>query len=145
MRSMIRSACVAAVALLAVAAAFQVGRGTAPEEQKPERFFEMRVYTCHPDKLEALHDRFRDHTNRLVQKHGMELVGYWTPADPPKSENTLVFILAYPSREAREAAWKAFMADPEWQAAYEASHADGPIVESAEVTFMNPTDYSPIR
>ena len=145
MHGTMRAVLVAVVAMLALATAYQVGRGTSPEEPKPARLFEMRIYTCHPDKLEALHDRFRDHTNRLFEKHGMEMVGYWTPADDPKSEHTLVFILAYPSREAREAAWKAFRDDPEWQAAFEASHADGPIVAEAESFFLVPTDYSPIR
>ena len=114
-------------------------------DEPADRFFEMRTYTTHPDKLEALHDRFRDHTNRLFEKHGMDLVGYWTPAGGPEADNTLVFILGYPDREAREQSWEAFVADPEWQEAYEESHRDGPLVSEVDSRFLVPTDYSPIR
>jgi hypothetical protein len=109
------------------------------------RLFEMRTYVANDGKFEALHQRFRDHTNKLFQKHGMELVGYWVPADGPEAANTLVYILAYPNREAREKSWKAFMADPDWQAAYKASHANGPLVKTVKTQFLNPTDYSPIK
>src|SRR5688500_11632671 len=72
------------------------------------RFYEMRTYHCNDGKLEALHERFRNHTNALFKKHGIEMVGYWTPADEPASKNTLVFILAYPSREEQKKRWQAF-------------------------------------
>jgi hypothetical protein len=75
----------------------------------------------------------------------MELVGYWTPADSPESSNTLVYILAYPSREAREASWKAFREDPAWVKAKEESERDGVLVQKVDSKFMNPTDYSPIK
>lgn len=115
------------------------------------RFFEMRTYVANEGKLDDLHKRFRDHTNRLFQKHGMTLVGYWTPLPDAKGEQsdeakrTLVYILAYPSREAREASWKAFMADPEWQAAYKESHKNGVLVGKVISQFLSPTDYSPIK
>lgn len=111
------------------------------------RLFEMRTYYTNPGKLPDLHKRFREHTNKLFVKHGMELIGYWTLAegDAEEKDNTLVYILAYPNREAREASWKAFMDDPEWKAAYEASHKDGPLVKKVEAKFLNPTDYSPIK
>ena len=114
-------------------------------EVKSPRFFELRIYTAHEGKLEALHQRFREHTNRLFQKHGMELVGYWTPVDGDEAKNTLIYVLAYESREARDRAWEAFKADPQWIKAYEASHKDGPLVLKVESKFMNATDYSPIR
>jgi len=109
-----------------------------------DRFFEMRTYTTNEGKLCDLHKRFRDHTNRLFKKHGMELVGYWTPTD---KDETLVYILAYPSHEAREKSWAAFRADPDWQKVYKQSHidADGKIVKKVDSVFLNPTDYSPIK
>jgi hypothetical protein len=110
-----------------------------------QRFFELRIYTANPGKLDALNARFRNHTNKLFVKHGMELIGYWTPADGPESENTLIYILAYPSREAREASWKAFQADPDWKTARAESEKDGRLVEKVESKFLNPTDYSPIK
>lgn len=117
----------------------------ADEAKKADRFFEMRTYYAAEGKLDALNARFRNHTNKLFVKHGMTLVGYWTPTDGPESKNTLVYILAYPSREAREASWKAFAADPDWKAAKEASEKDGKLVDKVEQKFLAPTDYSPIK
>lgn len=130
-------------ALLGLAAFGAVFTQEARAEQM--RVFEMRTYTTHPGRLDALHTRFREHTNYIFVKHGMSLIGYWTPAEGPKSENTLVYILAYPSMAAREASWKAFREDPAWKAAQAASEADGKIVSGVESVFLNPTDYSPIR
>ncbi len=107
--------------------------------------FEMRVYTTHPGKLGDLHNRFSQHTNSLFVKHGMRLIGYWTPTDGPESENTLIYILAYPSREAREKSWKGFMSDLDWKAAYAASIENGKLVKKVDSTFMNATGYSPIQ
>lgn len=109
------------------------------------RCFELRVYTAHPGKLESLHKRFREHTNRLFLKHGMQIVGYWTPAEGPEKENTLVYLLAYPSRDQRDEAWEAFRNDAEWKRVYDESHKDGPLVLKVDSQFLNPTDYSPLR
>jgi hypothetical protein len=105
------------------------------------RCFVMRVYHAGQGKLEPLHARFRDHTLGLFAKHNITSIGYWVPVDP--ADQRLFFVLAYPSREAREASWKAFMADPDWQAAAKASEAKGKLVEKVESTFMNATDFSP--
>ncbi len=116
-----------------------------PAQAQQGRVFEMRTYTTHPGRLDALHKRFREHTNSIFVKHGMSLIGYWTPAEGPEAENTLVYILAYPSMAAREASWKAFREDPNWMKAREESEADGKIVMKVDSVFLNPTDYSPIR
>lgn len=110
-----------------------------------DRAYELRVYTTAEGKLDDLHRRFREHTIGLFEKHGMTVVAFWTPTDPEKAKNTLVYVLSYPSAEARDASWKAFVADPEWQRVYQESHQDGPIVEKVESTMMTPTDYSKLR
>ena len=107
-----------------------------------QRVFELRTYHTHPGKLDDLHNRFRNHTNALFVKHGMTLVGYWEPKD---KDNTLVYMLAYPGQEARDASWKAFVNDPEWKDVFKASRADGPLVKNVESTFFTATDYSPIQ
>ena len=114
----------------------------AAENAKKDRLFEMRTYTTAEGRLDALHKRFREHTNKLFVKHGMTLVGYWTPTDKPE---TLVYILAYPNMDARKKSWKAFMSDPVWKKAWADSKKDGPVVTKVESQFLNPTDYSPIR
>lgn len=101
--------------------------------------YELRTYYPMPGKLEALNARFRDHTLRLFARHGMTSVAYWNDT----ANGRVVYILAYPSREAREAAWTAFRADPEWQAAAKASEAEGKLVEKVDSVFMTMTDYSP--
>jgi NIPSNAP len=106
------------------------------------RVFEMRTYYTHPGRLDALNKRFREHTTRLFKKHGMENVGYWVPADKP---DVLVYILAYPSRQAADAAWKGFREDPEWQKARTESEKDGPIVLKVESVWMTATDYSALK
>ena len=113
--------------------------------------FEMRTYTAAEGKLEALHARFRDHTNALFLKHGMHVIGYWVPDAPAKadevdrSKNTLVYLLAYPDRETRDKMWKAFQSDPDWKKAREESEKNGKLVEKVQSDFLSATDYSPIK
>ena len=110
------------------------------------RVFEMRTYTAAPGKFEGLQARFRNHTLKFFEKHGMTNIGYWVPADSPKSENTLVYIIAHKSREAAKANWAAFQADPEWRAVVKESQKDGQLLANPpESVFLNPTDYSPIK
>lgn len=130
--------------LLAVWSVALIGDEHDSESKAHGRIFEQRVYTTADGKLPNLHARFRNHTNHLFVKHGMSLIGYWTPTKKP---NTLVYILAYPSMEARENSWKGFMEDPEWQKVWAKSKADagGTIVTKVESTYMTPTDYSPLH
>lgn len=118
-----------------------------PSFAKDTRTFELRTYYANPGKLEALNTRFREHTNALFQKHGMQLVAYWMPVTPPAegTGGTLIYVLAYPSVEARETAWKAFGADPEWTRVREASEVDGKLVAKVESVIMKATDYSPMK
>ncbi|MBI2424261.1 MAG: NIPSNAP family protein [Candidatus Hydrogenedentes bacterium] len=110
-----------------------------------ERVYELRTYTTHEGRLDALHKRFTDHTCALFEKHGMTLVGFWTPTDGDAAKNTLVYIVSHESREKAAESWKAFSADPAWQKAKEDSEKDGKIVEKAESVYMAATDYSPIK
>src|SRR5439155_9240184 len=87
------------------------------------RVYELRVYTAAPGKLDALNARFRDHTVKLFEKHGMTNVGYWVPID--NKDNKLIYILSYPDREARDRSWAAFRVDPDWTKAFQESQANG--------------------
>jgi len=107
--------------------------------------FEIRTYTTEPGRLDALHARFRDHTMKLFEKHGMTSIGYWTPADEPRASNTLIYIIAHASREAAKRNWEAFISDPEWVKARDESEADGKIVVKVESVYVSPTDYSPLQ
>jgi hypothetical protein len=81
----------------------------------------------------------------LFKKHGISLIGFWSPTDAKEAERKMVYLLAFPSREAADKSWKAFREDPEWKAAKAASEKDGVLVERVESVFLNPTDYSPVK
>jgi hypothetical protein len=111
------------------------------ERTEKEMVYELRTYTTVPGRLPALHARFRDHTMRLFEKHGMKNVIYWTPTDKP---DTLIYVLAHESEEAARNSFAAFREDPEWQRARDESEKDGRIVLRVESQFLAPTEYSPI-
>lgn len=110
-----------------------------------KRVFEIRTYYTFPGRLDALHRRFRDHTRRIFEKHGMTSVGYWVPQDEPAHQNTLIYIISHASREQAKVNWAEFGADPEWKKVSEDSQKDGKIVEKVDSVFVDATDYSPIQ
>ncbi len=125
----------AIVLSLAAASAF------AADAAKDSRCYELRIYTAAEGKLDALHARFRDHTCKLFEKHGITNIGYWVPLENP--EHKLYYIIAYPDRASHDKMWNAFLADPDWKAAKEASEKDGKLVVNVESKFMHATDFSP--
>ena len=110
------------------------------QESKTTKVYELRVYYCNEGKLETLLTRFRNHTTKLFEKHGMTNVGYWLPIN--NEENKLVYILSYPSVEARDKSWKDFMEDPEWKSVMELSEVKGKIIKNIESTMLSETDFS---
>ena len=139
----------AALTVFACAAFGLAGGPSAPAtkggKKVDARVFELRTYYAAPGKMEALHARFREHTNKLFEKHGMTIIGFWVPTDPKEAEEKLVYILAFPSREAATKSWEAFRNDPAWVEAKKESEKDGVLVKKVDSVFLNPTDYSPIK
>jgi hypothetical protein len=136
----------------ALVAAFVLGfvaRGAVPAEPaayaQGKRVFELRTYTAPEGKLAELHARFRNHTMRIFKKHGMENIAYFAPQDAPLSQNTLVYLIAHPSREAAKQNWAEFQKDPEWQKVANESQVNGKIVAKVESVFLDATDYSPLK
>lgn len=113
--------------------------------QSDEKVFELRTYTATPGNLDKLLTRFRDHTMRIFEKHGMTNIAYWVPTDEAESENTLVYVLAHESREQANKSWQAFSQDPEWQKVNEESNANGAILQSVVRKYMTTTDFSPMK
>jgi hypothetical protein len=128
------------IVAMMVAAPMLPVSGEVENAPPPNQLLELRTYHAAPGKLEALLTRFRNHTLTLFEKHGMTNVGYWVPVD--NKDNLLVFLLAYPDKEAREASWKAFMEDPEWKKAATDSEKAGKLVEKADSLFLQATDFS---
>jgi hypothetical protein len=116
-----------------------------PAGDTPGRVFEIRTYTAEDGKLEALNARFRDHTTKLFEKHGITPIGFWIPADEPRSKNTLIYIVAHASREQAKQDWEEFHNDLEWKKVAAESEANGKLVTKVESVFVNPTDYSPLK
>src|SRR5436190_16810936 len=143
--SSIRTPLLAAVAGLAIGALSMNFNGSQAAEPQAEGVYELRTYTAPEGKLEALHARFKNHTIKLFEKHGMKNVMYWTPTDAEKSKNTLVYLLWHKSEEAAKQSWDAFRNDPDWKAAKEESEKDGPLTTKGGVVsvYMKATDWSP--
>lgn len=132
------------IAIAACVLAAWVGSYAAgAREVRADRFFEMRTYTPSPGKMDALLARFRDHTLKLFEKHGMTNVGYWVTGG---AEPKLVYVLAFPSKDARDASFKAFGADADWQAVRAESEKDGTkLAAKVDSVFMTPADFSAIK
>lgn len=133
----------------AMVAAFLVGymvRGSVPGETvvlaQGNRVFELRTYTAGEGKLDLLHARFRNHTLKFFQQYNMTSVFYGKPLDAPLSQNTMLYLLAFPSREAAKKSWDAFRADPGWMKAREESGVGDVKISSV---YFEPTDYSPMK
>jgi len=119
-------------------------KSDSPSVAKDSRCFELRTYYAAPGKLEELNARFRDHTNKLFVKHGMELIGYWVPMDKEKGDK-LIYIIAHKSRDAAKKSWQDFQDDPDWKKVKAESEAKGKLVEKVESVYMAATDYSPLK
>ena len=102
--------------------------------------FELRTYQAKEGKLDALLARFRDHTLSLFEKHGMTSVGYWVPVENEKDE--LVYLLSFPSKEARDESWTRFREDPDWKKAKAESIQNGELVAKIDNVFLEKTDFS---
>jgi hypothetical protein len=118
-------------------------RAAAAEPGK-EKVYELRTYHVLPGRMPAMLKRFRDHTTKLFEKHGMENVGYWTP-EGKEAETKLIYLLAHDNKEAATKSWQGFRDDPDWHKVRDASEKDGKIVERVESVYLNPTDFSKLR
>jgi hypothetical protein len=134
-------ACTAGLALGATAMNFN--GSVADDSATDAGVYELRVYTTNEGRLPALEKRFKDHTMKLFEKHGMKNVMYWKPTDAAKSKNMLIYVLWHKSEAAAKESFKNFIADPDWVKARDESEKDGKIVAKVESTFMTATEWSP--
>ena len=106
--------------------------------------YEYRVYQAMPGRLPQLQARFRDHTLKLFERHGIKNIGYWT-AEVGEYNNQLIYIVAFEDMGQRQRAWKSFNDDPEWQRVVAESQVDGLLVAKVFNSLLKPTDYSPLQ
>ena len=143
----VRGRTVSAIALVSFAAGSLITARLAQVNQvraDSNRVFELRVYHAVPGKMPALESRFRDTTSKLLAKHDLNIVGYWVAEDTPGWDNAFIFIVAHSSREEAKKNWDAMRADPEFQEVIESEQANK-TVETIDVVYMRPTDFSPMK
>ncbi|HYL77020.1 MAG TPA: NIPSNAP family protein [Bryobacteraceae bacterium] len=117
-----------------------------PSLKSTGRILELRTYYANPGKLEDIHKRFRDHTMRIFAKHGMTVVGFWGPVyKKDGSDSRLTYMLSFKNREERDAKWREFASDPEWQKVAKESEANGKLLEKIDSVFLYDTDYAPAK
>lgn len=133
--------------LLLIAAGIAAGwwlRGDAVQAAGP-RVFELRTYVAAEGKLPELLARFRNHTVKLFEKHGMTNVGYFVPADEPGKNTTLIYLLSHESRDAAKKSWDAFRTDPAWVKARTESEVNGRLTAKVESVYLDATDFSKMK
>jgi hypothetical protein len=129
----------------AAGALFLAGYVSGGNAANANHVYELRTYYAAPGKLADLNARFRNHTVKLFEKHGMKNVVYGVPMDAPASGNTLIYLLQHESREAAKKSWDGFRNDPDWNKARTASEVNGKLADKVESIFLEPTDYSPMK
>lgn len=110
-------------------------------DTKESTLYELRTYYSPAGRLDDLHARFRNYTLKLFEKHGITNIGYWVPVD--NKDNKLVYLISFPSREAREKSWKEFGEDPQWKEVKAKTEAKGPLVTKVDSVQLTATDFSP--
>jgi hypothetical protein len=101
--------------------------------------FELRTYTAASGKMEALLERFRAHTTRLLPDHGIQAIGYWISDEDPE---TLIYLVRHEGDPGTN--WEAYKTDPRWVAARAASVAEGELTEDISSLYLTATDFSPL-
>jgi hypothetical protein len=134
-----------ALSIAALATVFGLGYSTGANAAPGHHVFELRTYTAAEGKLNDLNARFRNHTLKIFEKHGMKNVVYGVPMEGPTSKNTLIYLLQHDSRDAAKASWDKFRTDPDWLKARTASEVNGKLTDKVESVFLEPTDYSPMK
>lgn len=137
--------CVIAAATLTLLPSVRAKDAVDTQYKSDTHIYEMRTYHAAEGKMEALHKRFREHSIRLLAKHGIIALGYWTPAEGEDAKNTLIYIVQFNSLAEKEKAWAAFRADPEWIKVKAESEKDGPLTTKVDSVLLNPTDYSALK
>jgi hypothetical protein len=106
------------------------------------RVFELRIYHAMPGKLPVMESRFRDTTSKILARHNLNVVGYWTTEDA--KDNSFVFLLAHESRQEANKNWEAFRQDPAFQEVVKSEGIEKTL-EKADIMWLRPTDFSPMK
>ena len=126
-----------------------IGSGWAIAEQQraTSQVYELRIYKTTPGKREALANRFHDHTAAMFERAGMTNVGYWNAVTGDDVEDTFIYMLAYPSPEARDEMWRELGTFEDFQEIIIAVERDQnrKLVDSIDARILEPTSYSALK
>jgi hypothetical protein len=112
----------------------------------PHRVFQLRTYTAREGQMDAVLERFRKHGVALFKKHGIEVIGFWTPRNEKDGKGKkVIYMIAWPSMEASQAAWKSFGADADRKQVWAEYNKEGDIVDHWEAVYLDPLDISPLQ
>jgi hypothetical protein len=107
-----------------------------------DRVFELRIYHAVPGKLPVMESRFREKTSKILARHNLNVVGYWVADEAP--DNSFVFLFSHESRAEAKKNWDAFRLDPEFQDVAKSEQAEKTL-EKADIIWLRPTDFSPMK
>jgi len=122
----------------------EIKQDSTPRE-KP-RIFELRTYHSPTwRQLRALHERFAGPEIKIFHRVGVNPILYSSTLVGPNMPN-LTYVIPFENLAAREKAWDAFGADPEWiKVRKESIDKHGQISSVSQVSLYRSTPYSPIR
>lgn len=119
-----------------------------PLKEKPAkpRIFELRVYHAPTERqLGFLHERFAGPEIAIFHRSGVHPVLYADTIAGPRMPN-MTYLTPFADLAAREKAWDAFGADPEWAKVRAASiERGGQIVMDSSIELLRPTPFSPMQ
>ena len=105
--------------------------------------YELRIYSANELRFGNLIERFREHTDRLFKKHGLQVVGYWTPTEgPSKKRRRFIYILKHNSRYDAYLNWVSFSNDKEWERVLDQPKFQGLLALKPESLFMQASEFS---
>jgi hypothetical protein len=115
------------------------------EPRKTQRVFELRQYHSPTwAQLQALHERFAGPEIKIFHRVGVHPVFYTSTLIGPNLPN-LTYLIPFENLDAREKAWNAFGADPEWiKVRKESIDKHGQISSIIQISLYKATPYSPV-
>jgi heme-degrading monooxygenase HmoA len=102
---------------------------------------QLRIYEIFEKNKDAFHARFRDHAARIMKRYGFDIVAMWEAKRPGRTE--FVYLLRWPDEKTQAEAWKAFMADQEWDDIKKATRDRGALVGEIQDRTLLLAGYSP--
>jgi len=116
------------------------------EPPKTPRLFELRVYHSPTwRQLKALHERFAGPEIQIFHRVGVNPILYTSTLIGTNMPN-LCYLIPFENLAAREKAWEAFAADPEWiKVRKESIEKHGQMSSIIQISLFKATPYSPVR